>query len=88
MGNIRVTRHACERFAERAPCSLSEARDRILAAARGIEAPAAFGCEVVRLGTGERLVLDGLTVVTVYARDMLPRKCRHTHHHLGDGEWL
>lgn len=86
---IHVTDHACRRFVERVkPCSLEEAKAEILAHARAIEAAAKFACEVVRLGTGERLVLDGTTVITVYAPKTLPRQCRRTAHHLGEGEWL
>jgi hypothetical protein len=85
---IRVTHHACERFIERvSPCSLDDARLRILESAKAIEAAAAFGCEIVRRGHGERLVLDGLTVLTVYGAHHLPRQCRNRHP-LGDGDWL
>jgi hypothetical protein len=87
---IKVTDHACRRFAERVErCSLDDARLRILAASRAIEAAAAFGCEVVRMGGGARLVLNGLTVVTVYQRGTFPRQCRRTAHIVhGEGEWL
>ena len=87
---IRVTQHACERFTQRVrPCSLEEARDDILSHSRAIKTAAKFGCEVVRLGSGERLVLDGETVVTVYAPHCLPRQLRSgRQHYLGDGEWL
>ena len=84
---INVTRHACERYRERVQaCSLEDAREHILASSRAIEAAAAFGCEVVRLGGGERLVLHGRTVVTVYERHALPRQCRRNS--LGEGEQL
>jgi hypothetical protein len=74
---IHVTHHALERFVERvAPCSLEEARERILEHARAIEKAAEFGCEVVRCGSGERLILDGTRVLTVYAAHNLPRQCR------------
>ena len=74
---IVVSQHARTRYAERIePCSLDEARDRILAHSRAIEAAAAFGAEVVRLGTGARIILDGLTVVTCYSKGDLPRQCR------------
>lgn len=75
---IHVTMHSCERFIERVrPCTMDEAREAILAHARAIEAAAAFGCEVVRCGSGERLVLDGTRVLTVYAPRNFPRQCRN-----------
>lgn len=74
---ITVTHHACERFVERvAACSIDDARARILGSSRAIEAAAAFGCAIVKLGGGARLVLEGLTVVTVYERYAKPRQCR------------
>lgn len=87
---IRVTSHACHRFIERVrPCSLADARAGILTSSRAIEAAAAFGCEVVRRATGERLILEGTTVLTVYERRTLPRQCRAPHHPiLDDGEQL
>jgi hypothetical protein len=78
---ITVTHHACERFAERVEqCSIGAARDRILGSARAIEAAAAFGCAIVKLGGGARLILEGLTVVTVYERHARPRQCRAPRH--------
>lgn len=74
---IHVSRHACQRFTERvAPCSVAEARAAILAHARALETAAGFGCEIVRCGGGERLVLQGDTVVTVYPPDNRPRQIR------------
>jgi hypothetical protein len=74
---IHVTTHAIQRFQERvAACTIDEARSRILAHSKAIEAAAAFGCEIVRCGTGERLVLNGTRVLTVYAPHNLPHQCR------------
>lgn len=85
---IRVTPHACRRFSERVRlCSVEEARDTILSHVRAIEAAAAFGCEIIRLGGGERLILDGSTVVTVYAPHTLPRQLRRGPCHVGGVEW-
>lgn len=86
---IRITDHAVQRYAERVePCSLADARTRIMAAARGIEAAARIHCEVVRLGNGARLVLERSTVVTVYGRGVLPRQCRHSRSPDPEGIWL
>lgn len=74
---IHVSPHAVERFQERvAPLPFDEAKAAILAHSPALEKAADFHCEVVRCGDGSRLVLDGHRVVTVYARDMLPRQCR------------
>lgn len=63
---VVVTHHAMRRWAERVhQCSLTEARDEILAHAPVIRQAAAFGAPTVRLGSRHRLVLEGLTVVTV-----------------------
>lgn len=78
---ITVTPHAIARFQERvAPCSVETARERILAASHAIGVAAKFGCEVVRLGNGARLILEGEKVVTVYAAHTLPRQCRRSSH--------
>jgi hypothetical protein len=77
---IRVTAHAIERFIERVvPCSFDEAREAILSHARAIEKAAEIKCAIVKLGDGSRLVLDGTTVLTVYARHDLLRQCRNPH---------
>jgi hypothetical protein len=74
---IHVTPHACERFIERvAACTLDQAREHILSHAKAIECAADFGCEIVRCGGGERLVLSGTRVLTIYGRGELPRQCR------------
>lgn len=74
---IHVTVNACQQFVEHvAACTIDEARLRIASHEKAIEAAAAFGCAIVRCGTGERLVLCGTRVVTVYARQILPHQCR------------
>jgi hypothetical protein len=76
---IHVTTHALHRFQERvAPCSLADARTAIMSHAKAIETAASIGCEIVRCGNGERLVLCGTRVLTVYARRELPRQCRRS----------
>lgn len=74
---IHVYAHAIQRYQERVePVDKDTAKRRILSAARAIERAASFGCQVVRLANGARLILDGENVVTVYAKDQLPRQCR------------
>jgi hypothetical protein len=66
---IRVTRHACQRYQQRVePVTQRVARERIVAHA--LEAAVAMGAKLVKLGDGSRLVLDGCTVTTVFAKDM------------------
>jgi hypothetical protein len=84
---VHVSRHACLRYGERVqPCSLDEAKARILESERAIEAAAAFGCQIVRRARGERLVLEGTRVVTVYADGDLPHQIRNPHHQADAGE--
>jgi hypothetical protein len=74
---IHVTPHAIARFQERVTaCTLAEAREHILSHAKAIQSAADFGCEIVRCGGGERLVLSGTRVLTIYGRGELPRQCR------------
>lgn len=64
---VVVTRHAAQRYCERVDqrISLNEAYAAILTHSPAILAAGRFGCRVVRLGCGARLVLSGVTVVTV-----------------------
>jgi hypothetical protein len=78
---IFITSHAVERFQQRvAALPYEEAKAAILSHERAIEKAAEFHCEVVRCGDGSRLILDGHRVITVYARDQLPRQCRRSAH--------
>lgn len=74
---IHIYAHAIQRYQERVhPCTDDVARAEILCASRGIEAAATIGCQVVRLGSRARLILDGENVVTVFGADQLPRQLR------------
>lgn len=68
-----VTMHAAERWVERVNPALtvSQARSAIAAHTRAIETAIAFGAHVVRIGTGQKLVIEGDTVVTVAPRDFM-----------------
>lgn len=75
---IWVSNHACQRFCERVrPCSIDEAKAAIMSHQKALEAAVKFGAEVVRCGDGSRLVLQGESVVTVYARGDMPRQLRN-----------
>lgn len=66
MGGVKVTKHALKRWRERvSPCTDKQARAAILSHSSAIEKAAMFGAGTVRLGTRHRLILEGLTVVTV-----------------------
>jgi len=60
----RITAHAIARYRERVACIPDE---QVLSALSRdiIRRAIAFGARYVRLGTGQRIVLDGATVVTV-----------------------
>jgi D-serine deaminase-like pyridoxal phosphate-dependent protein len=74
---IHITAHATARYQERVdPVTFEEARAAIMEHAKAIETAASIGCNVVRCGRGERLILDGETVITVYQAGVIPRQCR------------
>jgi hypothetical protein len=86
-GVIHITTHAIERFIERiAACTTAQAREHILSHSKAIHAAADFHCDIVRLGDGSRLVLDGTRVLTVYGRGNLPRQCRRSPRHQAEAE--
>lgn len=65
---IRVTRHAIQRFVERvAPVNPKRAREMILNAIARTRADET-GAPYVKLGTGQRIVIEGDVVVTVLAK--------------------
>ena len=67
---VHVTRHAIERYIERV-AQVSECAVRCVLSGSIIQRGAAFGSPFIRLGTGQRVVLDDATVVTV-----LPKDCK------------
>ena len=72
-GGVHVSRHACQRYIERVDSSLTleQADAAIRAHARAIRIAASFGCGVVRTGCGAKLLLEGLSVVTVLSRQQI-----------------
>jgi predicted O-methyltransferase YrrM len=68
---IHVTLHAAERYRERVEPALTvpEAISRIRTAEKAVECAAGFGCSTVRLGNGAKLILDGVSVVTVLSNE-------------------
>lgn len=72
--SVHVTDHAIERYLERVEhCPWEDARARL---ERATKSAAAFGCRVVKLGCGSRVVLEGDRVVTVYPRGDRPRQIK------------
>jgi hypothetical protein len=61
---MHVTRHAIMRYRERV-ADLPDAAVRDALSSPAIQCAADFGARTVKLGTGQRVVLDGATVVTV-----------------------
>lgn len=73
MATVIVTAHAAQRYVERINPSLT-AREARLAIRQHhviINKAADIGCHVVKLGCGARLVLDGVTVITVLEKGWL-----------------
>lgn len=69
---IHVTHHAITRAMERVPGIRTEAQARALLSTRAIDAAAHFGAKYVRLGTGQRVVIECGSVVTVLPRETAP----------------
>jgi hypothetical protein len=69
---IHVTRHAAERFLERVDGRLTLAEAIEALSSPAIQRAAQFGAPCVRLGTGQRVVLEGWHVVTVLPADLSP----------------
>lgn len=79
MTEIIVSAHAAQRYIERVDPAMSamQAIAAIMQSERAIRAAALFGCGTVKRADGTRLVLDGLTVITVVCPcrfGVLPRK--------------
>lgn len=74
-GCIFVSRHAVDRYIERVDGSLTweEADAEIRRHAPAIIRAADFGCRLLRLGNGAKLVLDERKVVTVLSRWQMRR---------------
>lgn len=60
-----LTTHAIQRAQQRIPGVTTEDQARAILTSRAIVAAIAFGCRLVKLGTGNRVILRGATVVTV-----------------------
>jgi hypothetical protein len=75
---IHVSSHAISRYRECvAPVSYDEARAAL--ATPVIEAAACFGAHYVRLGGGQRVVIEEGTVVTVLEPRHHHKPCRRMH---------
>lgn len=64
MASIHVTAHAIERYRERV-ANVPEAQARAMLASNAVRTAIAFVCEYVRLGTGQRIVIENGCIVTV-----------------------
>jgi hypothetical protein len=70
---VHVTRRAAERYLERVDPRLTMAEAIEALSSPTIRRAAEFGAAYVRLGTGQRVALDGFVVVTVLPRDQRVR---------------
>lgn len=75
---IRVTYHAITRAMERIPGVCTEDQARALLSTKAIAAAANFGAKYVRLGTGQRIVIEEGSVITVLPADTQVWKMGHT----------
>lgn len=69
MTRLHVTRHAAERYLERVNPRLTLAEAIEALSSPTIQRAADFGAAYVRLGTGQRIALDGHVVVTVLPKE-------------------
>ena len=69
MAYVHVTRHAAERFIERVDAQLTLSEAIAALSSPVIQRAAAFGAAYVKLGTGQRVALDGHVVVTVLPKE-------------------
>lgn len=78
---VHVTHHAADRYVERVAPELTreQAADVIRGHGPAIVKASNFGCTVVRLGNGARLVLEGRNVITVHGRGT--RRSIHPNHY-------
>lgn len=65
---IHVTQHAVERFQERVS-NIPDADARAALSCPAVLMAAEIGAPYVKLGTGQRIVLEGSRVVTVLPKD-------------------
>lgn len=71
--SLHVTSHAIERAMERIGCK-TPAEAQAMLTGPFIVAAADFGAQYVRLATGQRIVLDGRSVVTVLPANNFKRQ--------------
>jgi hypothetical protein len=69
MTHVRISSHAISRYRERVAPRLTMAEAIEALSSPTIRRAAEFGAAYVRLGTGQRVALDGFVVVTVLPKD-------------------
>jgi hypothetical protein len=69
MTHVRISSHAISRYRERVAPRLTMAEAIEALSSPAIRRAAEFGAAYVRLGTGQRIALDGFVVVTVLPKD-------------------
>lgn len=85
MTALHITEHAIERYQERV-ANVSEADARIALSSPAVTTAADFGAPYVKLGTGQRIVIEGGRVITVLPSDMtIGRMAHYARHHAEPG---
>lgn len=69
MITITITQHAIKRCIERIPGIFTEESARAALSTKAIERAAQFGAKYVRLGTGQRVVIENSRIITVLPAD-------------------
>lgn len=79
---MHITAHAISRYRERV-AAVSEAEAREALSSETIRKAIEFGAHYVRLGTGQRIVIDGCRIITILPAEQrasslsLDRDARH-----------
>lgn len=83
--NLHVTQHAIQRFQERvAPVTPEEARAAL--SSPTIHKAVEFGAIAVTLGTGQRIVINDGSIITVLSKERrrIHARRRYRNHHEGE----
>jgi len=84
---LHVTVHAIERAMQRIPGITSEAKARAVLSTDAIHKAVEFGAIAVTLGTGQRLVINDGSIITVLSKErrrMHAHRRRYRNYHEGE----
>lgn len=77
MTSPHITRHAIERAIERVPGITTEDQARAVLTSRAVLVAVEFGALFVRIGTGQHILIDAGSVVTVLPSNTHPNYLFH-----------